>query len=172
MPGITFKVAGPGDRDTVFGLLRSAALWLRSRDIDYWQNWLSPPDHHLDWIDAGLSAGEFRLIESGGRVVGCMRVQRSDEMFWGPDAVAAGYVHSFTVHRSLSGRGIGRAALDMLADELATQGAALLRLDCGVDVAGLRRYYEQCGFVAVGQTVVDGEDLVLYERVLGQSLDR
>lgn len=45
----------------------------------------------------------------------------------------------------------------------------LLRLDCGIDIKGLRKYYEQNGFKAVGEVTVAGEHLILYEKSLKQN---
>jgi GNAT superfamily N-acetyltransferase len=164
MGELEIRVATSGDRDMILAFLCSAAVWLRERGVDYWQNWLDPPEHHVAWVEDGLVAGEFRIVESGSRSVGCLRLQDSDELFWGTRSEPAGYVHSLTTDRSLAGLGVGRRILDFVSEELRLHGIGLLRLDCGVDADGLRRYYESCGFVAVGETVVDGEALVLYEK--------
>lgn len=164
MTEIRLRTAVASDRDAIFGLLESAASWLRARGIDYWQNWLAPPAHHIRWVDDGLSAGEFRLIEGSDGVLGCVRLQDSDPLFW-PDATdPAGYVHSLTIDRRLAGQGLGARVLDLIASELAVRGVSLLRLDCGESAAGLQHYYESLGFRPVGTTAVDGESLVLYER--------
>ena len=164
MAEIRLRTALASDREVIFGLLESAASWLRARGIDYWQNWLAPPAHHTRWVDDGLSAGEFRLIEDPDGVLGCVRLQDSDPLFW-PDATdSAGYVHSLTIDRRFAGQGLGARVLDLIASELAVRGVGLLRLDCGESAAGLRHYYESLGFRQVGTTVVDGENLVLYER--------
>lgn len=164
---IRLRTAAAADRDIIFGLLTSAAGWLRERGIDYWQNWLDPPAHHVRWVDDGLSAGEFRLIEGSGGVLGCVRLQDSDPLFW-PDAQdPAGYVHSLTIDRRFAGQGLGARSLEVIASELAARGVGLLRLDCGESAAGLRRYYESLGFRSAGTTMVDGESLVLYERRAG-----
>ena len=172
MPQLRIRVADSGDRDLVIGLLASAARWLRSRGIDYWQNWLAPPAHHLAWVDEGLSRGEFRILEIGDEIVGCLRLQYDDELFWGSRLERAGYIHSLTVDRRLAGRGFGRAALDLVGRSLLDKGVGLIRLDCGIGVTGLRAYYESLGFEAVGTTTVDGEELVLYERDLSGVFDR
>jgi N-acetylglutamate synthase-like GNAT family acetyltransferase len=164
MGDIVIRVATTKDRDRVFSLLRSAAMWLRERGIDYWQSWHAPPATHVDWVDSGLAAGEFRMVESEGSVIGCLRLQDSDEYFWGVRPEAARYVHSLTIDRARAGRGIGRRVIRMIEQSAASDGAELLRLDCGVDVGALRAYYESCGFAAVGETTVDGERLVLYEK--------
>ena len=114
------RVADVSDRSAVFGLLESAAVWLRERNIDYWQNWIEPPTHHVRWVDDGLAAGEFRVLESDGQFIGCVRVQGSDRLFWGEDAGPAGYVHSLTVDRSCAGRGIGGRSTPLLTFEAAS----------------------------------------------------
>ena len=164
MTEIGLRTAGASDRDVIFGLLKSAAAWLGERGIDYWQNWLDPPARHMRWVDDGLSAGEFRLIEGSGGVLGCVRLQDSDPLFWPGAQDPAGYVHSLTVDRRFAGQGLGARVLDVIASDLAADGVNLLRLDCGETAGGLRHYYESLGFCPVGTTVVDGESLVLYER--------
>jgi GNAT superfamily N-acetyltransferase len=164
MGDVVISVATNEDRDRIFSPLHSAAVWLRERGIDYWQSWHDPPATHVDWIDGGLAAGEFRMVESRGAAIGCLRIQDSDERFWGVRTEAAQYLHSLTIERTLAGQGIGREVIKMLERSAALDGAGLLRLDCGVDVAGLRAYYESCGFQAVGETTVDGERLTLYEK--------
>jgi len=116
------------------------------------------------WVEDGLSAGEFRIVESASEVIGCVRVQDADPLFWGAREELAAYVHSLTIDRSLAGRGIGAQVLDAIGVESAARGARWLRLDCGETAAGLRTYYESCGFCVVGETVVDGERLALYQR--------
>ncbi|HAL29336.1 MAG TPA: hypothetical protein DCP20_01280 [Coriobacteriia bacterium] len=166
MGDIAIRVATAGDRDSVFSLLRSAAVWLRERGVDYWQNWHDPPELHVRWIDDGLAAGEFRIVESSRSVIGCFRLQDSDEMFWGPRSDEAGYIHSLTIDRTLAGLGFGQTVIGAIERDLVARGANALRLDCGVGAVGLRDYYESCGFRSVGETVVDGEHLVLYQKSL------
>lgn len=166
MGDITIRVANVGDRDTIFALLRSAAVWLHERSIDYWQNWHDPSDLHVGWVEGGLASGEFRMVELSGSVIGCFRLQDSDDVFWGPRADTAGYVHSLVIDRSLAGRGLGQAVIGAIERDLVARGASALRLDCGVAISGLRNYYESYGFRAVGDTIVDGEQLVLYEKPL------
>lgn len=166
---VRFRAATAHDRDVILSLLRAAALWLRERGIDYWQNWLAPPEHHVRWVDDGLTSGEFQLIQSAGSVIGCVRLQDADPMFWGIREEPAVYLHSLTIDRSLAGRGFGRQVLDAIGAESAGRGAMWLRLDCGESAGGLRAYYESCGFRTAGETVVDGEHLTLYQKSLTDS---
>ncbi|MGD0272408.1 MAG: GNAT family N-acetyltransferase [Gaiellaceae bacterium] len=164
MNDLEIRPVTSSDRDVVFSLLKDAALWLRANGIDYWQSWLDPSDAHVRWINKGLESGEFFLVESNGSCIGCFRLQFSDEMFWGTRTEPAGYVHSMTIARSLAGQGIGRLLLATIEARLRADGKRYLRLDCGSSVVGLRRYYESCGFRAVGETSVAGEALTLYEK--------
>jgi ribosomal protein S18 acetylase RimI-like enzyme len=169
MDEIVIRGAAWDERDRVFSLLRGAALSFRARGIDYWQNWLDPPPAHVGWIDDGLRGGEFFMVVSNGDVIGCFRLQSTDVTFWGVRTEPTGYVHSMTIDRSFAGQGVGRMVLQMIESRLAADGDRFLRLDCGSDVVGLRRYYESCGFQAVGEVNVGGEKLVLYEKSLAHT---
>ena len=166
MGDVSIRVADMGDRDRIFELLRGAAVWLRDRDIDYWQNWHTPPPHHVTWVEDGIAVGQFRMVEHDGRSIACFRLQDSDELFWGTRDEPAVYVHSLTVDRALAGRGIGSQVLARIGEQAVAGGTRFMRLDCGVSADGLRRYYESQGFSLVGETVVDGESLALYEKPL------
>ena len=168
MGDVSIRVADIRDRDRIFELLREAAVWLRDRGIDYWQNWHAPPPHHVAWVEDGINAGQFRMVEGGGQSIACFRLQDSDELFWGKRAEPAVYLHSLTVDRALAGRGIGALVLARVGKQAAVDGARFMRLDCGVSADGLRRYYESLGFSLVGETVVDGESLALYEKSLAR----
>ena len=166
MIDLEIRPATNNDRNVVLSLLKDAALWLQENCIDYWQTWLDPTGEPFRWANKGLDNGEFFLVESDGSCIGCFRLQFSDELFWGKRTEPAGYVHSMTIERSLKGQGIGRLLLAMIEAGLRADGKHYLRLDCGSNVAGLRRYYESCGFRAVGKTCVAGDDLTLYEKLI------
>lgn len=168
MGDVSIRVADMRDRDRIFELLREAAVWLRDRGVDYWQNWHAPPPLHVAWVEDGVTAGQFRMVERDERSIACFRLQDSDELFWGTHDEPSVYVHSLTVERALAGQGIGSLVLARIGEQASGGGARFMRLDCGVSADGLRRYYESQGFSPVGQTVVDGESLVLYEKSLAR----
>jgi len=169
MTDLTFRPAGGDETETVFTLLREAAVWLRDKGIDYWQNWLDPPEAHVAWIKRGFDRCEFFVVERKGEVVGCFRLQSEDAMFWGARNDSAGYIHSITTRRDLAGTGAGRRVLELIEVHCVDKGKQFLRLDCGSSISGLRRYYESCGFLPVGETTVAGEQLTLYEKPLTHS---
>ena len=159
-----FRKAESHEFERVLHFLKQAAYWLKEKGVDYWQDWISPPPLFTDWIQQGFDQKEFYMVESDGDVIGCFRLQWQDPLFWGEQKNNAGYVHSFIISRDLAGRGIGRQVLKLIENFCRENGKEILRLDCGVDVAGLRNYYEQYGFKPVGEVTVEGERLTLYEK--------
>jgi len=167
MNEMNFRPAEGEDIKTVFALLEEAAVWLRDKGIDYWQNWHDPPEAHIRWVKKGFDNGEFYLVQRNADVIGCFRLQWEDTMFWGKRDDAAGYIHSITTRRDLAGTGAGRRVLELVEARCVDKGKQFLRLDCGASNLGLCKYYESCGFVPVGETTVAKERLTLYEKALG-----
>jgi RimJ/RimL family protein N-acetyltransferase len=164
MKKIEFRKARPNELNSVLLLLKDAALWLQKKGINYWQDWISPPPHFIDWIRQGFEKNEFYMVGKKGDVIGCFRLQWQDPLFWGEQEGNAGYIHSFTISRNLAGQGIGRNVLDLIESHCRQNEKEFLRLDCGVDIKGLRKYYEQYGFKLAGEVIVLGERLTLYEK--------
>lgn len=156
--------------DIAFDLLKESAQWLKDKNIDYWQNWHNPTDLYRNWIKQGFEKKQFYFIESDESVIGMYRLQYEDEMFWGKKNDKSAYIHSFTTKRSLSGKGLGREILKMIEQYLLKQDIHILRLDCGANITGLCKYYENCSFICVGQTEIHGEILNLYEKRLPFSM--
>ena len=162
---ITIKNANSENIEIAFALLKRAAAWLESKNIDYWQNWKNPPSAHKKWIEDGFSKGEFFFIYNcENTIIGMYRLQFDDEMFWGKQDDKAGYIHSFTIDRKFKGRGVGYLILKGIERELAEKGFEYLRLDCSPDIKGLCDYYESYGFQSRETVLVHGEKLRLYEK--------
>ncbi len=164
MKNLGFRKAKPGEIGTVLALLREAALWLREKGIDHWREWIDPPEIFVKWIREGFDRGQFYMIQEEGHTIGCVRMQWRDPLFWGEREDNAGYIHSFTIERSLAGRGIGAEVLSLIEAYFRKHGKTVFRLDCGTEVKGLRAYYERFGFKPVGEVTVKGERLTLYEK--------
>jgi GNAT superfamily N-acetyltransferase len=164
MPQITFRKARPDEMDKVLQLLKEAALWLREKKVDYWQNWIDPAPQFVSWIQRGFNSDEFFIVEQDGNTAGCFRLQWQDPQFWGQQVNNAGYIHSFTVKRELAGQGTGYRLLDLIEAYCRDNGKTMLRLDCGTDIPGIRKYYEKYGFMWVKDTVYSGYPTTLYEK--------
>jgi len=166
MEQLTFRKAEPEEIDTVLQMLKEAALWLRDKGIDYWQDWLDPPSLFTDWIKQGFDGNQFYLVQMSEQVIGCFRLQWQDPMFWGEQEDDAGYIHSLTISRKHAGQGIGAEVLRSIEAHCRENKKTFLRLDCGAGVKGLRRYYEALCFKPVGEIAVEGERLTLYEKAI------
>lgn len=165
-----FRPAQLDELNLVLHLLREAALWLQEKHIDSWQDWLNPPLAFVDWIRQGFQRGEFYFVYQGCDLIGCFRLQWSDEVFWGERSEPAGYIHSLTTSRRLAGQRCGERVLALIEGHCAKCGKEYLRLDCKSDIDGLRRYYEANGFYKVGEITVRGEALTLYEKKIRRFL--
>ncbi len=96
---------------------------------------------------AGFDPAAFRLIESNGRVLGCVAVL---------DGADYREIHSFYLEPDAQGRGLGRAVLDAI---LAERPGIPTRLEV-LKQSPAARFYERAGFRLTEETGFDR----LYER--------
>lgn len=61
---IHIRKVEPHELEIALELLQEAALWLKSRNIDYWQNWINPACEYIAWIEQGFNRNEFHFVES------------------------------------------------------------------------------------------------------------
>lgn len=161
------KIKGckPEDINIALDLLKKAAMWLRDKKIDYWQDWHNPPAVYVDWIKSGFEKGEFYFVYNSENILlGMYRLQYADEIFWGKRDDKSGYIHSFTTNRDFKGKHIGYSILRGIEKELSEKNIDYLRLDCPPNVKELCKYYENYGFQPRENVVVHGENLRLYEK--------
>lgn len=155
--------AETSDLDTVLSILEEAARWLASRGIDQWR----PGTFSEERIADRIGRGEVYLAVLGGRAVGNVVLQWSDEETWGDAPDDAGYVHGLAIRRALAGRGLGRDLLRWAEDRAAAAGKQYLRLDCAAQNRTLNEYYTRAGFRFRGRTSVWGLEVSLYEKEVG-----
>ncbi|MEX1376274.1 MAG: GNAT family N-acetyltransferase [Eubacteriales bacterium] len=159
-----FILLNEDDLPSVLSFLKNSAIWLREKEIDYWQNWHDPPKPHVNWVQEGLRMQQFYLVRKDNKDIGIFRLQYEDERFWGKRDDNAGYIHSFTVSRELSGQGWGYRILAAIETLLKHNGYEYMRLDCSTQIEGLKNYYKKFGFKETGSAVVGGEDVTLMEK--------
>ena len=112
------------------------------------------------WGDAGWSKEEVQesmaestmyLIHHGDEVVGTVSLQWEDERNWGPQPPVAGYLHRLAIKDGFHGKGLGEQVVNWAAAQVADRGRQFLRLDCEAKNTQLCAYYENQGFVRVGE---------------------
>jgi len=139
------------EEQIAFTLLKEAALWLKEKQIDYWQDWINPPQYYKEWIHDGFQKNEIYFVYNNDKIVGMYRLQYNDEKFWGKREDKAGYR-------------IGHQILKEVELKLKIEGIKYLRLDCGSENKQLCSYYEYYGFLKTFKINVNGSIQSLYEK--------
>jgi GNAT superfamily N-acetyltransferase len=119
-------------------------------------DWVTRLDGTTMWVEGELEehrvraeaeAGQFVVAEMDGQVVGAIRFQLEDRLFWPDlDGSDSAFVHRLAVRRANTGQGISTALLQWAADRALALGKRYLRLDCDAERLRLRALYEQFGF--------------------------
>jgi len=118
--------------------------------------WVERLDGTIMWVEGELEeglvraeaeAGMFVVAEAEGRIIGAVRFQLEDQLFWPDiDGSDSAFVHRLAVRRSHAGQGVSTALLQWAVDRARTLGKRYLRLDCDADRPRLRTLYERFGF--------------------------
>lgn len=125
---------------------------LNGKKVNQWSFWLSPAVDKINWIKAGFDKGEFFFVENKEKeLVGMFRLMQQDELYWGEQEAKARYIHSLVVEKKFSGKQIGNKIIKLVEQEIINQGIFKLRLDCNAGNPILCSYYENQGFVKVGE---------------------
>jgi hypothetical protein len=140
---VSVSPAGLEDVPMAIEILAEASAWLRGRGIRQW-----PPRFDSGFIRRSAEFGQLYLVTSGREVAGTVTLQWSDEMFWG-DRTDAGFLHRLAILRSH--RGAGPDVIRWAEREVAAHDRLYLCLDTLTSNARLREYYEDLGFVSVGE---------------------
>ena len=98
----------------------------------------------LDAVRFAFEAESLRLWAfEGGSLVGCVLFHRE------PDG---GRLYQMAVEQALRGRGVGRALVERLHDELRPRGVSHVWLNARAPVVG---FYERLGYAAAGPPFVE-----------------
>lgn len=111
---------------------------------------------HRRWFEASLEgARRLYVIERDGVAAGVARLD--------PLSANAAEV-SLTIAPGLRCRGIGLAALELLADAARDLGVGELKARIRKDNAHSQRTFERAGFEHVGEEIVNGVAALVYRR--------
>ena len=108
------------------------------------------------------------LGERQGNPIGSVTLVWTDPFIWGDRNAPAGYIHMLMVDRAHAHCGLGRSLLGWAEQRITRSGHRRARLDCVRTNMDLRAYYEDAGYVLVGDREFEGNipSVALYEKVL------
>lgn len=140
---VRIRQATVRDTEEVAGVLCEAAEWLQQRNMPMWR----ADELSADRIASDVAAGEFFVAECKDKIVGTVKFQLSDQLFW-PDSPVeeAAYIHRLAVRRDFAGGRVSGELLRWAGERARTHGRQFLRLDCEASRAALRAVYERLGF--------------------------
>ena len=144
MTDIVIRQATGGDTRALVDVLTEAADWVEQ--LDGTTMWVEGElEEHR--VRAEAEAGMFVVAEAHHEVVGAIRFQLEDPLFW-PDVDGrdSAFVHRLAVRRAQAGEGVSTALLKWAVDRARGLGKRHLRLDCDADRTRLRAFYERFGF--------------------------
>jgi GNAT superfamily N-acetyltransferase len=145
-------------------ILHEASVWTSSFGAPIWPFGGFTREEQERLAAAGEQIGGFE----GAEMVACMRLQRSDPVFWPDDPPGeALYLHKLAVRRAASGRGWTARLVAWAVEECRRAGARALRLDTLANDK-LPRHYEALGFRFVDETAerVGGVPIVRMQRFI------
>jgi GNAT superfamily N-acetyltransferase len=145
----------PGDLDKVVGLIREAAVWLGSKNIDQWQEPWPDRARQRERILNDLFKGKTWLVRDGKTTVATITIDTDGPLdaqerpVWPTDESERPvlYVRRVIVSRRYTRLGLGAALLDWAADVAKRDhGAELIRIDVRTTNHKLHDYYRRQRF--------------------------
>jgi ribosomal protein S18 acetylase RimI-like enzyme len=165
---LSFITATSDDVGRVLALVRARAEWIRAKGSRQWQVFLTDDAETL--VSRLVATGRTHLVTLDGRDVGTLRLDWSDERFWGARGLdgSAGYVHTLATHRDFAGQRLVAHMLQWACDRIVEAGRELLRIDCDATNATLVAYYLSFGLepreVVPMESIMPGYRSQLLER--------
>lgn len=151
-----------------FDLLKSASRSLEKKNIKQWDYWQNPPLDKIKWVEKGFLNNEFYFIENNaGEVMGMVRILEKDLNYWGEMNDKSKYIHSLVIHEAFSGHKLGTYIVNRIESTAREENFNYLRLDCDATNGKLCSYYENQGFIKVGQKQLPLGTYNLYQKKLG-----
>jgi GNAT superfamily N-acetyltransferase len=162
---IIIRQAMSRDTHQASAVLLEAAHWLQQSGTPMWRDDELLPER----IASDVASGSFYVAECDGEVIGIIKFQLQDALFW-PDVPAddAAFIHRLTVRRQFAGGQISTVPLRWAAERANGLGRRFLRLDCEASRPRLRAVYERFGFLHHSDRQVGPYFVSRYEYDLSQ----
>jgi GNAT superfamily N-acetyltransferase len=162
-PSFDVRAVDANEVDIAVDILEEAAVWGGADGRSTWPSgwFIDPAGRGRARLHKDIETGSLYIVWLDGKSASTFALLEADPLFWPTAGDEALYLHRFAVRRSAAG--VGRRAIQWMISEVQRRDRAYLRLDCLTDNPGIRRYYESCGFHAVGETTIERMHLTLYE---------
>jgi ribosomal protein S18 acetylase RimI-like enzyme len=165
---IGLRRATLADVEAVLRVMDDANERPRAMGIDMWAWVRTPAAERI--VARHIDESAFYVGESNGEIVATVRIGYDDVEIWGDAGAdgAAGYVHSLSVVRKLSGQRVGKELLMFSERLIADGGRPLLRLDCMAENPKICAYYRNLGFADRGVGSDERFSWQRWERKIGE----
>lgn len=167
---IVFKKARQFELPDALKFFKLASLSLQQKKVHQWGYWQNPPKDKIDWVQEGFENNEFYFVfDLSGNKIAMFRLLETDTLYWEEKGLENNvrYVHSLVVLPSYGGKGVGKAVLVKIIEQLKQENIKKFRLDCNGANLRLCQYYESYGFQKVGEKITKYSVNNLYELSLG-----
>lgn len=148
-------------------LLRNAAEWMISRQIEQWK----PEMFTEEAINDYFENREIYIAYLNETPAGLYTIQFDDPTYWkdknDPDY---GYLHRLTVHSSLRGLNLGPWLLESAERVVQQRGKKGLRLDCVAHNRKLNHFYQMQGFRLMGVSDMGTRYASLYQKSYSEAI--
>lgn len=144
-----FCAALPDQVDAVFALYEKRVQWMNANGIHQWNENAYLQVFPKEYYISQQEAGRLYVWLEGDRVLGAAVLLEEDEGWIGQADARALYVHNLVTDPSA--RGVGKKLLSAGEALARQQGMECMRLDCARENAFLNRYYEDLGYLPLGQ---------------------
>lgn len=167
---IIFKKASHSELPDALKFFKLASLALQEKKVNQWDYWQNPPKDKIDWVQEGFENNEFYFVfDLSGNKIAMFRLLETDTLYWEEKGLEndVRYVHSLVVLPSYGGKGVGKAVMLKIIEQLKQENIKKFRLDCNASNLRLCQYYESYGFQKVGEKITKYSVNNLYELSLG-----
>jgi len=167
MDELIFKKADMPDCGRIIGIIRRAAKAMTAAGIDQWDE-LYPT---AEIVEEDIKNGELTVVTLRGSIVAVYTLNAEcDEQYrsgcWRSDSSNYKVIHRLCVDPEYQNRGIAKAAVSHIAQELRAEGCASIRLDVFAENPYALQLYAAAGYRRVGEASWRKGLFYLMEKIL------
>jgi len=160
-----FTVATAEDIPAVRDLIQQRIDWMDEVGIRQWNTCNYWDAYPMAYFEKRVSQNALMVVrrENEERIIGAVVLVDEDD-FWDGDTTPAYYIHNLAT--ALDVKGLGAEIVAMCEELVRQRGCERMRLDCTKSNEFLNRYYEEKGYVVVGEVIKEFYHGVKREKLL------